>query len=208
VRAVHFSDWHGDLLTAPLLASDLYVCTGDMYPNTRACMWADKAPERMMQERWAKSHADVMAKLLKPTATVVLVRGNHDYADLALLFAEHRGRVIELKDPEVVIVDGVRFGGFRGVPPICGEWADEMGERELEARCDSLGPVDVLVTHAAALGRRDAGYGSSSIDAYLRRTPPRWHLHGHIHEAYGEAEIESVLTSNAATTARKLEIVP
>lgn len=204
-RVVHFSDWHGDLLTAPLPSSDLYVCTGDMLPNTRACMWADKEPERYFQRNWISRRAGDFAKLLKPRSTVIVVRGNHDYVDLAPLFDGLR--VVELTEPEIVMIDGIEFGGFRGVPPICGEWADEMSEAELDDRLSRLGRVDVLVTHAAALGRRDAGYGSVAIDAWLRKRRPLWHLHGHIHEAAGEAEIEGVRTSNAATKARVLEIV-
>jgi Icc-related predicted phosphoesterase len=205
-RVVHFSDWHGSF--EPLPSSDLYVCTGDMYPNSRACLWADKTPERMMQEQWAREiGAPRMAAILKPGSTVICVRGNHDYADLVHLFREHKGNVCEIVDPESFELCGIKWGGFRGVPPICGEWADEMGETELEHRCEALADVGVLVTHAAALGRRDAGYGSTAIDAWLRKSRPAWHLHGHIHEARGEAEIDGVRTSNAATTVRVLEIV-
>jgi len=34
MRIVHFSDWHGKFDTFRLPSADLYVCTGDMLPNT------------------------------------------------------------------------------------------------------------------------------------------------------------------------------
>jgi Icc-related predicted phosphoesterase len=202
-RVVHFSDWHGDV--QPLPSSDVYVCTGDMLPNTRACMWADKEPERYFQRNWIKANKGAYAKMFKPKSTILVVRGNHDYVDLAPLFEGHH--VIELKGPERVEIDGIGFAGFRGVPPICGEWADEMSETELDHRCSALTDVDVLVTHAAAYGRCDADYGSRALRGWLTKRRPPWHLHGHIHEAKGGLELEGTHTSNAATTVRMLEIV-
>lgn len=179
-----------------------------MYPNTRACLWADKVPERTMQEKWAKEFgAPQMIKMLSPGATVVCVRGNHDYADLARLFHGHDGKVIELVEHECFELHGMKWGGFRGVPPITGEWADEMGEHEIAHRCEVLGPVDVLVTHMAALGHRCGGYGSVSLGQYVEKTKPRYHLFGHIHEASGTSETDGALFSNAATRVNVLEIV-
>lgn len=193
-RIVHFSDWHGRWQELP--PADLYVCTGDMYPNSRACMWADKDPETRMQIEVAKR-----MPLRVPNGTpTLLVRGNHDYANLIDLF----GHGDEFRDPTSLMIGGLRFGGFRGVPPICGEWADEMGEAEIEHRCNQLGPVDVFVTHAPPAGRLDNGYGSKALRDYVDRVKPRAHLFGHIHEAAGVTRVGGTTFSNAAMTINEL----
>jgi len=195
IRIVHFSDWHSRLQRLP--EADLYVCTGDMLPNTRACYWVDKAPEHYAQTKWIRENRDRYAEIFPVKAPLVIVRGNHDYVDLAPLFPES-SEIHEFTEPRVIELLGVRIGGFRGVPPIAGVWADELSEGELAARCDALGPVDVLVTHGPGVDTRDAGYGSLAIKDYILAHRPKYHLFGHIHEASGQHVQDGTTYSNAA----------
>jgi len=114
VKIVHFSDWHGEL--QPLPIGDLYVCTGDMLPSSSACMSVDREPERRFQREWIDEMAIEVGSLITKPAPLVVVRGNHDYIDLAPFFREWRGEVHELLDePRRITINGLSFGGFRGV---------------------------------------------------------------------------------------------
>ncbi len=205
MRIVHFSDWHGAL--KPLPDADLYVCTGDMYPNTKACFWADKEPEARFQADWAKRHAKHFASLKAP---VFCVRGNHDFAELYPLFAETKSFVCEFAAAGVFSFGKLRFGGFRGVPPINGVWADEICEGEIEHQTTLLtsasANIDVLVTHGPARGYLDDGYGSKALRSFVDATPLRAHLFGHIHERAGEGtSTGGTHLSNAAQTVRVVD---
>jgi Icc-related predicted phosphoesterase len=206
MRIAHFSDWHGGFQTLPL--ADLYVCTGDMLPNTQHCYAADKTLERAFQDQWIRDNASRMAKcfpLVDPT--VLCVRGNHDFADLVNLFP---GTVFEFTVPSTFKVAGLTFGGFRGVPPINGVWADEISETELEARALSISP-DVWVTHSPRRGCLDLAYsthlGSRSLAEVIDKRGGH-HLFGHIHECGGMTYTNgySTVSSNAAGKINTLDL--
>lgn len=208
MRLIHFSDWHSDESVLP--EADLYVCTGDMLPNSRAWSWAHKGAEEHFQRGWIASAVGRYGKIVSSKAPLLVVRGNHDYLDLAPLFAEWPGEVYEFTRPSVKMIGGIKFGGFRGVPPICDMWADEMSERELEHRCEQLGEVDVLVTHCPAYGYLDYGgahFGSEAVRTYLDRGgAKRAHLFGHVHEDARVKQQGGILLSNAACTVNVIEL--
>lgn len=208
MKICHFSDWHGKLPTLP--EADVYVCTGDMLPNTRMWRWVDKRPEQEKQLAWARENPVKVPF----GATVICVRGNHDFIDAGEQFKDANAILEFMDTPSTCVVNGVRFGGFRGVRRIDGEQSDELGERELEARCDELarlGPIDVLVTHGPAFDRLDNDYGSRSLRDFMDgrfAKAPRAHLFGHIHESKGVETIGGVVYSNAATTVNVVELKP
>ncbi len=203
MRIVHFSDWHGSLRALP--DADLYVCTGDMYPNTQRCLWPDKEPEARFQADWAKRHASHFANLKAP---VFCVRGNHDFAELYPLFADTDSFVCEFAASGVFSFGGLRFGGFRGVPPINGVWADEISEDEIAYQATLLPTdIDVLVTHGPARGYLDDSYGSKALRDFVDRGVLKAHLFGHIHERAGEGiSAGGMYLSNAAQTTRVIEL--
>jgi Icc-related predicted phosphoesterase len=214
LKICHFSDGHGKLPT--LSEADVYVCTGDVIPNTEPPPWGMRWPndyqEEPFQRAWIEAHVGEYAKLpASKDKLLLIVRGNHDFVDLKPLFRGWPGPVYEFGDePSWQAVMGVSFGGFRGIPTINGCWADENTERVLGLKCEALGPVDVLVTHGPAYKRLDRaprGYiGSRAQQAYIAEHKPKAHLFGHIHESNGVAEIDGTLFSNAATTVNVVEL--
>jgi Icc-related predicted phosphoesterase len=215
IRVVHFSDWHATSRKLP--KADLYVCTGDMLPNTEPPPWGIRWPnayqEEPFQKDWIEAHVGAYAKLpASKDKLLIIVRGNHDFVDLKPLFRGWPGNVVEFGDePSQFIHGGFRIGGFRGIPPINDCWADENTERVLAAKCEALGAVDVLVTHCPArdrLDRCDDGrrVGSTAVRAYVDKHRPKAHFFGHIHESAGQTEMDGTLFSNAATTVNVVSI--
>ena len=144
---------------------------------------------------------------------LVCVPGNHDYADLAGILAQHGAKTWDVtKGP--VEIGGLVFSGLREVPWMAGEWAGEAH--------DFRGPVDramaadphVLLTHSPPMGVLDlsAGKGGRAgipyLTSYLSWRPHRVRLvlMGHIHEQPGVVEEMGIVFSNAAQTARIIEV--
>lgn len=97
------------------------------------------------------------------------------------------GRILELK--------GVRFMGLDGCKSSRGS-KYHLTEKEMERsirralpRFRRPAPIDVLVTHAPAMGLGDGEdsfhAGFACVRALLDRLQPAYHLHGHQHMAYG-----------------------
>jgi len=214
MKICHFSDWHA--VSRPLPEADLYVCTGDMLPNTepppRGIRWPVSHQEEPFQRDWIEAHVKEYAALpASKDKLLFIVRGNHDFVDLKPLFRGWPGPVHEFKDtPESYIHGGLCIGGFRGVPPISDCWADENTERVLKMKCKALGPVDILITHGPARGymdRCDDGdlAGSTAVREYLDGGKTRAHLFGHIHESAG-VSYDGLELSNAATRVNMVEL--
>ena len=216
MRIVHFSDWHAKIVKKPLPEADLYVCTGDMLENTdpppRWVQWPVAEAEKPFQKKWIAKARREWAGIFPNRAPLLIVRGNHDWQDLKTLFDDGSREIYEFFDtPSVKWVNGVRFGGFRGVTEINGCWSDENTERVLEAKCDALGKVDVLVTHGPARGCLDLVSGDRRIGSYaqfhyLMNGGARVHLFGHVHESRGVIEKNGLRLSNAATQVNVVEL--
>ena len=216
MRIVHFSDWHWEFSKLP--EADLYVCSGDMYPD---CPSIDKFGQRQKRIERIKqfSHANKLAAnggfkqyLGSPDAPVICVRGNHDYADLAPLF-EGCNLVHEFIVNEVVEVAGLRVTGHRGIPHIYGGFADEMGRAELLDLARSMDDsCDLYLTHYPPAGVLDNEYGLGGILSWMEYKTKKsnvLHCMGHIHEEGGQTlQHGHVLFSNAATTYNLLEGSP
>ncbi|MBQ7221711.1 MAG: metallophosphoesterase family protein [Synergistaceae bacterium] len=126
-------------------------------------------------------------------APLLYVFGNHDVhgAEGGICID---GRVIEL--------DGVRFLGLGGSMRYR-QGVNMYSEDEMRWRYWRVlpgvwlkGGVDVLVTHAPALGWGDlddrAHRGFGVFNTILARHRPRFMLHGHIHTAYGRFRKEHI----------------
>ena len=205
LRIVHFSDWHGECIPIPW--ANIYICTGDMlfnYPeNSRyyASMhnlpWIDPLRERFLQGKDIK-RTNYRKLLGNQDADVVVVRGNHDFLHLAKMFKG--GPVHEIVTPaQIIDVQGIRIGGFRGINALNGEWSDELTKEALHHRVGSLSKqLQILVTHAPPKGILDkvGEYGRGprvGIDALATHIteqlyndgPLKLHCFGHIHECFG-----------------------
>jgi Icc-related predicted phosphoesterase len=154
------------------------------------------------------------AILESPDAPVICVRGNHDFVDLAPLFAG--GPVFEINEDPTRTTDisvlgtNWRIGGVRGINAIRRRWSDELrpgefAERAWRLPCD----LDILVTHAPPQGILDSLadgtelIGSASLMAYVvgrgyTRKALRAHLFGHVHEERGSRQHGPTIFSNAS----------
>lgn len=218
----HFSDWHGQWI--PLPKADLYICTGDMlknYPKMKKVeginsfgQFGEYYSREIIPSREEKNQQGWLDKQLKrgglrrflgnTDAPIVVVRGNHDFVDLAQGFG---GEVFEINNDCTRVVEflNLRIGGVRGINYIIGEWADELDAPTWEEHAKDLPmDLDVLVTHAPPFGVLDAGYGVDMFRRYVGRryyTDNELPLHcfGHVHEHQGIRD-HGTIYSNAATT--------
>lgn len=227
VRVVHFSDWHGQW--SPLPKADLYICTGDMLPNypdivKSSHTWSgydriiSSDKEARLQTQWLESVVklgSLRKKFLQNRgAPVVVVRGNHDFVDLGPWFG---GEVFEINEDPTRTVEycGLRIGGFRGIPYISGEWADEYEEQDLDAIIAQvpINDLDVMVSHAPPSGILADKYGSVlwtwklNKSLYAEERLPSLFCFGHIHNACGTLEWDDgTVFSNAATTKNTIDL--
>lgn len=184
MRIGHFSDLHGKM--QPLLDSteipDMWVCTGDIFPNKSRGIIPIEVP---FQTAWFHDKKESIINKLggKP---LLYVAGNHDYVDFATLLAE-AGYPAQTVDSKGVVIDGVRFAGFREIPYIQGEWFGETHSSDLAAIIVNLfdNPPDVLLTHAPPSGILDGEWrvGIPALTTVLTYSPHniRAHLFGHAH---------------------------
>lgn len=173
----------------------------------------DPEIEVKLQLMWARKNT---VTIKNDEAAIIVCRGNHDFIDLAHLFP-HNSRVFEISTSvdDSFFTDsntGLTFCGFRGIPYIAGEWADELRELELEAVTEGLDKLitqpDVLITHGPCQGILDGpGYGNPYLRklftrfVYDDRKLPKLHLHGHQHTDGGINKIDpstGVIHVNAA----------
>lgn len=237
----HCSDWHGEMRKLP--EADIYVVTGDMLPNFPRVRYQtadgqigywdprlnepwpkganyfgrelDPDREEKMQLDWMLEHPFQEGTGIRDEAPVICVRGNHDFTDLTPWFLVGNRHVYEINEDPARSYDfrGLRFGGFRGVPPISGEWSDEITEAEIEHRLSQLDRIDVLVTHCPPHMILDQGwenYGSRALAAFHNKmqyvTPGiKAHLFGHVHEAVGKRNLGTLFV-NSATTFQLVEL--
>lgn len=184
MKIAHASDLHGkwDSLTSVVEPPDLWVFTGDMLPNKTRGHVHIEVP---FQTRWYGQNASTLIAPLRGVP-VLLVPGNHDYADLAKLLRRDGVNAHEVS-PRGRVVQGHRFAGFGHIPIIGGEWNREATSWELtdltEATLNS--DPDVLLTHAPPCGILNGDYaGVSALTNALTYRPHRvkLHLFGHAHE--------------------------
>lgn len=221
----HFSDWHGMWL--PLPEADLYICTGDMLPNSlgHKTNWIY---EEKFQTKFIKDNP-IEIPGNKP---VYCVRGNHDHVSIGGLFPNSTVR--EFHGPELMRdrTFGFKLFGVRGVQRIKGNSPEEYLPEELEAKIggglgyieskktlqgtESLGGKDTLfLTHCPPFNVMDdiseskAGYGNhcgSKRLWYETQKHARVHFFGHVHDSKGIKKLNGVIYSNAATGINMVEI--
>jgi Icc-related predicted phosphoesterase len=198
---VHFSDWHGEGQQLP--EADLYICTGDMYP--------DYYGYRSMSTEMAQHESSLeFSEFLPCDAPVVCIRGNHDMRPIKDLFRRSL-RVYEIDSSRVsilvrvpVLKNTLKIGGFWGIRNIHPIGKDVIQDVILAKRVESLAyDLDVLITHLppagllSSCGRYD--HGLSELRTYLFDHKPKLHCFGHVHESFGLDKFRDTIVSNAAT---------
>lgn len=193
------SDLHGNKPELP--GGDLVIIAGDWTAH-------DRHKEYDEFDRWVEQQ-DYRKK--------IVIAGNHE----KLLFKTPQLLNVRGKCYEYLCDSGIEFEGlkiwgtpwtnwFDGINPDCNAW---MLENEWElAKEFALIPedIDILISHGPCNGRLDYttfgdNAGSIALLAcvnHLRTKKLKYHIHGHIHEAYGRHEEDGLITLNVSRMTR------
>lgn len=125
-------------------------------------------------------------------APLLYVHGNHDGR-----YAKRPPEGCECIEDRLVTVNGLRILGLGGSPLYSGG-PHQYSERQMARRIRKLrwklrraGGVDLVLTHAPALGCGDddnyAHRGFQCLLELMDRYQPRYLVHGHVHLNYGRA---------------------
>lgn len=214
MRIAHVSDLHGHykVLDRIVEPPDVWCFTGDIFPYmplTEHVHWGVSSHEIRHQTRWYSFKSDSIVRRLKGKP-VLLVPGNHDFANLAGLLRQDGVDAREVT-PDGLEFMGVRFAGFGHIPFIQGRWNREVFDdelRDLSLRTLSVGNPDVLLTHAPPghiLGAESPGNTPLLTALTYQPHKVRVHLFGHIHETGGRmVELMDVKFYNSATTLQEV----
>jgi len=187
VRLVLVSDTH--LRHPEIPDGDVLVHAGDLTPRgTRAEL------ERALD--WFKS---------LPHPHKVSIAGNHDFC------LEREPELRALFEPEIryLLDEEAEVAGLRifGSPwtPWFHDWAFNLPRGEpLRAVWERMpAGLDVLLTHGPPAGILDRIWdgrhvGCEELLRGVQQKPPRLHVFGHIHEAYGEESVDGTRFVNAS----------
>jgi len=194
MRVLHSSDLHGDVskLLGCGMAFDLWLDTGDFFPNLAAADAADvdASLEHRHQARWMREFPDLAGRLVRWLAGrhALIMPGNHDYLDLAASLG-NAGASVDLVSVDGVECMGLQWAGFREVKWMEGRWKGECRDfSPLIARTFEDEP-DILVTHAppAEVLESDLGFGIAELTSALRQSERvTTHFFGHDHRCGGE----------------------
>lgn len=197
------SDIHGDL-SVKIQPCDVLCICGDIVP-------LEVQVNSKKSKRWLKELFIPWCSK-QPCKKVLVVGGNHDF------FLWHhplqmKEMVKEEEKIEYLLNEGYEFKGvkFFGTP-LCkefGYWAfmypyDEQ-DRILDKALEEWGKnIDVLLTHDSPYGvsdiildkscpwATDEHIGNKSLEAFIIKTAPKLHLHGHLHSTNHDEEILGV----------------
>ena len=180
MRIVHLSDTHNRHHQLPdMPEADLVVHSGDI-------SFAGSEDEAIDFIQWFMS---------LPYKYKVFIAGNHDNC---LYEANIDGRAencFYLCNSSVMI-EGAKFYGL----PMFME--DTMSGKFDESIRNIPSDTDILVTHQPPYGVLDFSenihYGDHLLLQTVLDTRPRYHLFGHIHDAYGVEKGKSTIFSNAS----------
>ena len=194
------SDIHGDL-SVKIQPCDVLCICGDIVP-------LEVQVNSKKSKRWLKELFIPWCSK-QPCKKVLVVGGNHDF------FLWHHPQqmkemVKEEEKIEYLLNEGYEFEGvkFFGTP-LCkefGYWAFmypyEEQDRILDKALEEWGKnIDVLLTHDSPYGvsdiildkscpwATDEHIGNKSLEAFIIKTAPKLHLHGHLHSTNHDEEI-------------------
>ena len=197
------SDIHGDL-SVKIQPCDVLCICGDIVP-------LEIQVNSKKSKRWLKELFIPWCSK-QPCKKVLVVGGNHDF------FLWHHPQqmkemVKEEEKIEYLLNEGYEFEGvkFFGTP-LCkefGHWAFmypyEEQDKILEKALEEWGKnIDVLLTHDSPYAvsdiildkscpwATDEHIGNKSLEAFIIKTAPKLHLHGHLHSPNHDEEILGV----------------
>ncbi len=136
----------------------------------------------------------------------LVIAGNHDYCferqpAAARAVLRH---AVYLED-QAIEIEGIRFYGSPWQPWFY-DWAFNLRRgAELRAKWRLIpDDTEVLITHGPPLGHCDVTHrgeaaGCADLLERIRQVRPRYHLFGHIHEAYGISSDGTTTYVNASS---------
>ncbi|KAL3669929.1 hypothetical protein V7S43_005303 [Phytophthora oleae] len=156
----------------------------------------------------------------------IVIAGNHDACMDAVAYDQHWNKAFrheEYNDPSLsealltnctyledrfVVVEGVKIYGSPMTPPIpgrAGAFNVARGSADQQHWAKVSTDVDILMTHGPPHGILDTTFtglhaGSEALTEMATRIRPRFHLFGHIHEAYGAIRVGKTVFVNAASS--------
>lgn len=184
MRLVVTSDTHYPVVEGTIPDGTIFVHAGDLMQNGYESEW--------------KPCLEWIAKL--PHKIKILVAGNHDFH-----FVNYPGPALQDMRKIGVIVLGIPGNTsyykytlpngliMGGCPYVTGldRWAFNTTEEKVENFLNSMGRVDILVTHSPAYGYLDKlsyfneHVGIKAYNDYLLKWSPLLMFNGHVHEGYG-----------------------
>jgi predicted phosphodiesterase len=187
MKVVLTSDTHGRHDAIRIPDGDLLIVAGDFTKRgTR--------DEIAAFDRWIGA---------QPHRHKVVIAGNHDFGMQD--FPDRAGLVTGatyLEDAETV-VEGLRIWGSPWQPRFF-DWAFNLDRGEPIRRMWAKIPegIDILVTHGPPRGildltDRGEPVGCDDLRDAVFRIRPKLHVFGHIHEAYGQQEVDGIRFVNA-----------
>lgn len=201
LRIAHASDTHGNRQIIAGVAEvecDIIMLTGDILNNAGRINGTniEAQRERRYQMRWGRKAAKLWTPAFRGRE-VIIVPGNHDFIRIGPWLRHYGHPADKLHEITAanpcVVINGVKFAGFREVPWMIGEWMGEEHDMappvERAMACDP----DILVTHAPPAGILDKcfvgeGYGVIPLTTWLsyRLHGVVAHFFGHAHESGGK----------------------
>ncbi len=155
-----------------------------------------------------------------PARNKILVAGNHDR-----FIAKEKDKFLELMENKIIYLEnsGIELEGvkFWGIPSVkwCGPYKHFTYKEETEERniFNQIPPeIDILITHGPPYGILDHEnlpgekphfHGSKVLLERVKTIKPKYHIFGHIHEAYGTFKTHETFFINATILNKSEEII-
>lgn len=147
----------------------------------------------------------------QPYKHKILIAGNHDFGfEKNSIYAEECARKgIHYLNDSGIEIDGIRYWGSP-VQPWFGNWAFNRDRGPDISQHWDLIPqgTDILITHGPPINILDETQegdrvGCADLLRAVERVNPRYHIFGHVHEAYGQLTQGPTTFINASILNRK-----
>ncbi len=141
----------------------------------------------------------------QPHKYKIVIAGNHDFLfeQNPVLAQSLLSEIIYLED-NFIEIEGIRFWGSP-ITPWFFDWAfNRQRGAEIAAHWKKIPQgIDILITHGPPKGILDLTLhglevGCEDLLEVVQRIRPQYHIFGHIHEAYGIAQIGNTHFINAS----------
>ena len=188
MRIIGISDTHGRHRQVEVPEGDLLIHAGDV----------SNGSEREVADflEWFAAHAH---------RHKVFLAGNMDYAiahKAGSLLRDLPAHVHYLEN-ESIELEGLRCWGSPFVPNFVGVFNLPRGKALRKVWAGIPEHVDILITHTPPFGILDTtslgrSVGCEELRKRLKSLSPRLHLFGHVHESYGQLELDGTMYVNAS----------